>query len=288
MNRASRITGQQKPDITRERQLLGALANYHCGVYFLKTLEGFVHNLNSPLQIVWMRSEQVLQDVLTLQRTIPSDDDTGIGKLADQMKQRMDSFMGGLDKLNEILGFLSKDLLGKHRYESGDVCINEALEDALFLLKADMFFKHRVTVRLELDNSLPKIKGRHSDFCVILLALVQNALDAMVHSEDKNLTIETARQKGHIVINITDTGMGISNEDSLRVFEPFFAKNREIEYNGKTESRMGLGLPIVSRLLEDYQGTVAFESVPPKTTFVVRIPWPEQRKDGCSAVVKER
>ena len=94
------------PEITRERQLLNALANHHCGVYFLRTLEGFVHNLNSPLQIVWMRSEQVLQDVVKLQAKISGGDTGDIRTLADQMKQRMDSFMRGLDQLNEILSFL--------------------------------------------------------------------------------------------------------------------------------------------------------------------------------------
>jgi len=282
MGRVSQTAGQYTPEISRERPLLSALANHHCGVYFMRTLEGFVHNLNSPLQIVWMRSEQVLQDVVKLQTKISGGDTTKIGKLADQMKQRMDSFMRGLDQLSEILSFLSKDLLGKQRSELGDVCVNKALEDALFLLKADMFFKHRVAVQLELDDNLPRIKGRHSDFCVIVLYLVQNALDAMLHSEAKNLTIETAREEGQIVINITDTGIGISEENSAHVFEPFFATNREIEYDGKTETRMGLGLSIVSRLLEDYKGTVSFESVPQKTTFVVRIPSPSQPGDGCN------
>ena len=274
MGSVNQIAAQCMAEIWRERKLLSALADHHCGVFFLRTLEGFVHNLNSPLQIVWMRSEQVMQDVIKLQTKVSEGDSTEIAKLADRMKQRMDSFMKGLDQLNNILSFLSKDLLGKHRSEIGDVCVNKALEDALFLLKADMFFKHRVALQLELGDNLPRIRGRHSDFCVIVLYLVQNALDAMLHSEAKNLTIATASKEGHIVINIKDTGLGISEEDSPHIFEPFFATKHEIEYNGKVETRMGLGLPIVSLLLEDYKGTVSFERVPQHTIFNVRIPLP--------------
>lgn len=282
MDSVSQAAVPYTPELSRERQLLSALANNHCGMYFLRTLDGFIHNLNSPLQIVWMRSEQVLQDVIRLQTKISGGDTSDIGKLADQMKQRMDSFMRGLDQLNEILSFLSKDLLGKQRSEVGDVCINKALEDALFLFEADMFFKHRVTVQLELDNNLPKIKGRHSDFCVIVLYLVQNALDAMLHSEAKNLTIETARHGDQLVISVTDTGIGVSDEDGPYVFEPFFATKREIEYNDKTETRMGLGLPIVSCLLDVYKGAVSFKSVPQQTTFFVRIPLPSEHGLSCS------
>ena len=222
MGSGNQTAGQCMPEISRERKLLSALANYHCGVYFLRTLDGFVHNLNSPLQIVWMRSDQVMQDIGKLQTKVTEGDLTEISNLADQMKQRMDSFMRGLDQLNNMLSFLSKDLLGKQRSEVGDVCINKALEDVLFLLKADMFFKHRVAVQLELGDNLPRIKGRHSDFCVIVLYLIQNALDAMLHSETKNLTIETASEEGHVLINIKDTGTGISQNDSPHVFEPFF------------------------------------------------------------------
>ena len=181
--------------------------------------------------------------------------------------------MKGLDQLNESLGFLTKDLLGKPRSEVGEVRVNKVIQDALFLLKSDMFFKHRVNVRLELGDDLPEFNGRHSDFAVILLHLVQNSLEAMIHSDVKDLGIETFQQEGDIVIRIRDTGCGISEEEVPSIFEPFFTTKHEIEYNGKTENRLGLGLPVASLLLEDYNGRVSFESVPHKTTFVVTIPF---------------
>jgi signal transduction histidine kinase len=261
------------PLSSKERELLRALAKHYCGVHFVRNLEGFVHNLNSPLQILWMRSEQVQQDIGRLEQKVRGGDGVDIGELADLMKKRIDSFMKGLDQLNESLGFLTKDLLGKPRSEVGEVRVNEVIQDALFLLKSDMFFKHRVEVRLELGDDLPEINGRHSDFVVILLHLVQNSLEAMIHSDVKDLGIETFQQEGDIVIRIRDTGCGISEEEVPRIFEPFFTTKHEIEYNGKTENRLGLGLPVASLLLEDYNGRVSFESGPHKTAFVVTIPF---------------
>jgi C4-dicarboxylate-specific signal transduction histidine kinase len=151
--------------------------------------------------------------------------------------------------------------------------VNDVMQDALFLMKSDMFFKHRVNVRLQLGDELPKIQGRHSDLAVILLHLVQNSLDAMTDSDVKELDIETSREESHIVIRIRDTGSGISDEDGPRIFEPFFSTKHEIEYNGKVENRPGLGLSVASLLLEDFHGKVSFESIPHETTFVLEMPF---------------
>ena len=261
------------PPSSRERALLRALAKHYCGVHFVQNLEGFIHNLNSPLQILWMRSEQVQQDIGRLEEKVRGGDGVDLGELADRMKKRMDSFMRGFDQLNESLGFLTKDLLGKPRSEVGGVRVNEVIQDALFLMKSDMFFKHRVEVHLELGDDLPEVKGRHSDFAVILLHLAQNALDAMINSDVKDLGIKPYQRGEDIVVRIRDTGCGISEEDRTRIFEPFFTTNNEIEYNGKSENRLGLGLSITSLLLEEYNGSVSFESIPHETTFVVRFPF---------------
>jgi C4-dicarboxylate-specific signal transduction histidine kinase len=254
------------------RQFLSALADHHCAAYFIRSLEGFVHNLNGPLQILWMRSEQVRQDIGKLQNTMSKDPAHEITDLVHTMQKRMDSFMKGLDQLNDTLGFLTKDLLGKRQSQVGEVQVNEAAQDTLSLFKADMFYKHRVAVHVELDSELPTIKGRQSDFCVIIWHLVQNALDAMTHTDTKSLQLVTFKDKDQIVIRIEDTGIGVSEEDGFRVFEPFFTTKREIDYNGKTETRMGLGLPIASYLLEEYAGSITFDSTPSKTAFMARIP----------------
>ena len=257
---------------SKERELLRALAKHYCGVLFMRNLEGFVHNLNSPLQILWMRSEQVQQDIRKLEQHVRKDEGVDIETLAEGMKKRMDSFMKGLDQLNDSLAFLTKDLLGKPPSDAREISLNEVIQDVLFLLKSDMFFKHRVSVHLNLDDDLPAITGRHSDFAVILLHLIQNSLEAMIESDVKNLGIATFQQEGDVVIKIQDTGSGISETDGKRIFEPFFTTKHKIEYNGKTEHRLGLGLPVASLLLADYDGRVSFKSATRETNFMVNIP----------------
>ncbi len=252
--------------------LLRRLADQYCGMYFIRTLEGFVHNLNGPLQILWVRSEQLEQDIGTLRQDLRGTEVTRATELADRMQQRIDSFLRGLDELNTSLSFLTKDLLGKQRTEMGEVRINQVIQDSLLLLDADMFFKHRVKKTLRLDDGLPSFRGRYVDLCVIMLGLIQNASEAMVHTEHQHLIIETSRQGGSILIRIQDSGCGIPEEDCPHIYEAFFTTKRSADNEGKEEEHGGLGLTVISLLLEECQGSMTFESVPARTTFTVELP----------------
>ncbi len=255
-----------------EEMLLRKLADHYCGMYFLQTLEGFVHNLNGPLQILWVRSEQLEQDIGSLQQDLRDAQVTRGTELADRMQQRIDSFLRGLDELNASLSFLTKDLLGRQHAETGEVKINEVIRDTLSLLDADMFFKHRVEKTLRLDDSLASFRGRYRDLCTIMLGLIQNASEAMVNTEAKQLIVETSQEGGHIFIRIQDSGCGIPEEHRPHIYKAGFTTKRRTDHEGKEEEHAGLGLTIVSTLLKECQGNMTFESLPAMTTFTVQLP----------------
>ncbi len=264
--------GGYPPPSDRERRMVKILADHYCGVYFVRTVEGFVHNMNGPMQILWIRSEQVQQDMEQLQKALQGLGETEAGDVADRMKNRIDSLLKSLDELNVNLSFLTKEIVARQRSEVGQVNVNDVIKDTLFLLKADMFFKHRVRVSPRLGDALPSIHGRHTNFCVIVLNLIQNALEAMNDSETKDVTVETEHQDDTILIRVRDTGSGISKEDGPHIFEPFFTTKDQTDYNGTIREHAGLGLSLVSLLLEECQGRVSFESGSGGTLFTVEIP----------------
>jgi len=257
---------------SREEMLLRKVADHYCDMYFLQTLEGFVHNLNGPLQILWIRSEQLEQDIGRLQQDLQDAHVTRGTELADRMQQRIDSFLRGLDELNTSLSFLTKDLLSRHHAQMGEVKINGVIQDTLSLLDADMFFKHRVERTLRLDSSLPSFRGRYRDLCAIMLSLIQNASEAMVDTEAKQLIVETSEEGDHIFIRIQDSGCGIPEEHRPRIYKAGFTTKRRTDHEGKEEEHAGLGLAIVSTLLRECQGNMTFESVPGMTAFTVQLP----------------
>jgi two-component system NtrC family sensor kinase len=135
-----------------------------------------------------------------------------------------------------------------------------------------MFFKHNVTKVFKLDDALPVLKGRKTDFRVIILNLVQNALDAMVDAQDKHLTVETSSQEDKVIIKVQDTGCGIPEQEREYIYKPLFTVKKGTRYEAKLDQHVGLGLSFVSLLLEDYNGSISCESVPGKTTFTVQVP----------------
>jgi signal transduction histidine kinase len=263
------------PASSRESILLKILGDHYCGVYFVRTLDGFIHNLNSPLQVMWIRLDQIEQDMKKLRAGIRQTDEAQVCALVERIQERMRSLEKGFDELNNNLGFLTKDIISKQRSETGPVDINKTVLDTLFLLKADMFFKHRVKTSLKLDETLSELTGRYSDFCVIVLHLVQNALEAMVGSEERNLLIETLEERDdpvRIVLRVEDTGCGVSPEYGMRVFDPFVTTKDRLDYNGRMQEHAGLGLWVVSHLVQQYNGEVAYQSKPNKTSFAVSFP----------------
>jgi two-component system sensor histidine kinase HupT/HoxJ len=257
---------------SKERVLLKKLLDHYCGVYLTRVLEGVVHNLNNPLQILWVRSEQLEKTVGMLRTALQSEAQAEVVELAKAMESRTKSLLKSLDELNTSLCFLTKDFLFERRSKVGRVKIDEVIEDTLSMLNANMFFKHHVKKSLNLDNTLPPLTGRHTDFCIIMISLIQNALDAMANTEEKHLTIETCKENAGIAIRVRDTGCGIPAEDGQDIFKDCLTIKKGMGCEGKLDEDVGVGLSLVSLLLEDYHGQIACKSVSGSTTFTVHLP----------------
>lgn len=99
----------------------------------------------------------------------------------------------------------------------------------------------------------------------IITNLVKNAIQAIPESQiDKQIRIKVKKQDNSVLIEVSDNGNGIETQNIPRIFEPKFTT--------KT-SGMGLGLGIIKNIIENYKGTITFESEIGKgTTFTVTLP----------------
>jgi signal transduction histidine kinase len=93
--------------------------------------------------------------------------------------------------------------------------------------------------------------------------LIHNALHAMNYKG--TLQIDATMQESNVLISITDSGIGISDDIKPKIFEPFFTTKPPGEGSG-------LGLDIVRKIIEKHGGNIAVDSEPGKTTFSVSIP----------------
>ena len=91
----------------------------------------------------------------------------------------------------------------------------------------------------------------------------------MLNAEVKQpkLIIETGKKRGLAWISVTDNGPGIPEETRQKIFQPNFTTKK-----GGLSFGLGLGLAIVQRLVDSYNGKIEVNSKKGRTNFTIRIP----------------
>jgi len=119
-----------------------------------------------------------------------------------------------------------------------------------------------IDVSLELGEGLEKVNVDPAKVRRMLDNLIRNALEAM--PDGGSLHIEAERRGDDVIIKVSDTGVGIKDEDMPKLFKPFHT----------TKPRgMGLGLAYCKQVVEAHGGIITAESkVGEGTTFIIRIP----------------
>ncbi|NED50008.1 histidine kinase, partial [Micromonospora aurantiaca] len=119
-----------------------------------------------------------------------------------------------------------------------------------------------VTVKVDYDESLPPVPVYAAELNQVWTNLIVNALQAMGGSG--TLTVRTARENDHALVEIGDTGTGIPEENLDRIFTPFFTTKPVGEGTG-------LGLDISWRIVVGRHGgdLQVVSSLPGDTRFQV-------------------
>ena len=115
-----------------------------------------------------------------------------------------------------------------------------------------------IILRSELANDLPTVQGNESGLRSALTNLIFNSVDAM--PDGGSITISTRVQGHRVVVEVADTGEGMSEETRQRVLEPFFTT--------KGEGGSGLGLAMVYGITERHGGEIEMRSTVGKGTAV--------------------
>lgn len=98
----------------------------------------------------------------------------------------------------------------------------------------------------------------------IVTNLVTNAIHALQNVNDPYILVEVLEDGDHVIIKVEDNGKGIDSKDASKIFEPKFTTK---------SSGMGLGLPMVKNIVENYNGSITFDTQgKDKTVFSVSLP----------------
>jgi len=118
--------------------------------------------------------------------------------------------------------------------------------------------------KLDIAPDLSLVSGDPGQLQQAVIALAANAFDAM--GETGTLSINAHNDNGKVVVEVSDTGVGISPENLAKIFEPFFT-TKEIGRG------TGLGLAVCYGILTEHGGTLDVQStVGTGTTFTITLP----------------
>jgi len=173
------------------------------------------------------------------------------------------------DRLIHIVGdllLLSENEEKGAELELEEVSLKNIIENVLKIFENRAKGKG-LNINVTIQGTLPFIQADPFKLEQMFINLIDNAIK---YTEEGEITISITENNGLIVINVRDTGIGISNEYLPRIFERFYVVDKS---RSKRLGGTGLGLSIVKHIVMLHKGAIDVESAPGKgTQFTVTLP----------------
>lgn len=212
---------------------------------------GLAHEIKNPLSTIRLNMELLAEDFA--ENNSPAAR-RGLNKIL--LVQRECTRLEHL--LNDFLRFAR---LGRLQLQPSDLNAEVARALDFYQPQAD---EARIDVMRYLDHELPTVQLDRETFQAALLNLILNAQQAM--PDGGQLVVRTSEHRGWVVLELIDTGGGISPEIQEKIFEAFYSTK---------PGGSGLGLPTSKKIIEAHGGRLAIESEPGRGTKVsIALPTP--------------
>jgi two-component system NtrC family sensor kinase len=212
---------------------------------------GIAHEINNPLAIIRQEAEWLLH---LFKKESPPD--------AAEIKNCLTEVVHQVDRAREI----THNLLNFARRQQPvvqAVDLNRLVED-MSLLVAKEAQHNRISMVKQLQPDLPSINSDAPLLRQVILNLLNNAIQAT--GPDGTVTVTTRVDANQVMVQVDDTGSGISKENLAQIFDPFFTTKPQ----GKGT---GLGLSICHGIIERLGGRISAASEEGKgASFTVKLP----------------
>jgi PAS domain S-box-containing protein len=233
-------------DISENKLLLNQLIRSERLAAIGQLAASVAHEINSPLQ-------GMISLVEAMQKSRP--DEVALHENLKMLRNAFDNINVTVTNLQEL-----------HRLEKDrqkPVSINPIIENTVRLIRSYLK-KNRTTVSMQLEDRLPDICVSPCQISQVLMNLINNAVDAMNPASGKRrqephgrgglILISTFQQCDQVVIEVKDTGPGITEADIERIFDP--------SYTQKKQRGVGVGLSVCHSIIEDHHGTLVAGNLP--------------------------
>ncbi len=244
------ITARREAELELERQNLQLRELDRMKDEFVALVS---HELRTPLTSIRGYLELIGEDANL------TEEQTGFLETIDRNAQRLQRVVGDLL-------FVAQVEAGKLSLEDGDVDLNTVVDEAVQAAQPSADAKS-IVLLIELDE-LPEVRGDRARLAQVLDNFVSNAIKFT--PPGGRVTVATRLMPGEVEIVVSDTGMGIPEDELPLLFQRFFRAERAT--SGAIPGT-GLGLAIAKAIVAGHGGRIRVESeVGTGTTFRVILP----------------
>jgi two-component system phosphate regulon sensor histidine kinase PhoR len=265
---------KEMPNISEELELGGKI--YLCSAAFLKTRKSIVvvfHDITKMRDLEEIKKDFVVN--VSHELRTPLTAIKGFAETLEEVDEKNKSYLDVIrrhtDRLINIVGDL---LLLSELEEKGvileleDVDLRSLAQNILRMFEQRLKEKE-LYARVEAPDPRTRIKADPYRLEQLFINLIDNAIK---YTEKGGITISLQQENDRMIIEIEDTGIGISEEHLSRIFERFYVtdKSRSRKFGGT-----GLGLSIVKHIVLLHGGSIQVHSEPDRgTTFIISLPDP--------------
>lgn len=198
---------------------------------------------------------------------------TQLEKLNNTLRAQRHDFLNhlqivyGLIELDEFIevGKYIKDIYGDIQNVSKFLKTSQPAINALLQAKTASAEKNDIEVELDIKSKLDLLPMDPWEVSRVISNLIDNAIDSLMDLEkNRKLYISIHERIDKYTIVITDNGPKIPENIKNRIFEPGFST--------KAKDEKGMGLAIVNNIVDDFKGTIRFDSSDAVTRFIIQIP----------------
>lgn len=217
---------------------------------------GVAHQLNNPLNNISTSCQIAIDEF-----------DAGDGPFLKKMLANIDQeTLRARDVVKSLLEFS----------RSQDFCLREIqLSDVV--KKAVLLAKSQVPPNITMSIDIPEDLVFHIDvqrMQEVFINLIINAAQAIGRQGEIAITATMDFAAKEVVIEVHDSGSGISEENQAKIFDPFFTTKEEGQGTG-------LGLSVVYGIIQKHQGTITVQSDSGRgTSFFIRLPFPGEKEQS--------
>jgi two-component system NtrC family sensor kinase len=216
---------------------------------------GIAHEINNPLAVI-NEEAGLLKDLMDPTFSEPVECKT----LIPYLDSIQESVFRCRDVTHKLLTFVRRSDIEMQEYDVR--VIIDAVVDGLLGHELEL---SEIEVVRDYDESAPRVLTNRNQLQQVFLNLINNAIDAL-REEPGTITITTRRDSRWLRIAITDTGIGMTQDQLGNIFVPFYT-TKEV---GKGT---GLGLSVSYGIIKDFGGEISVESTPNVgSTFTVSLP----------------